>query len=124
MGRRFLSLLSAKAREGVEVRLLVDDVGTSLPTEWINELREAGGKFARFSPSLIPFIPVLNFNINFRNHRKIVVIDGKIGYLGGFNIGSEYCGMNPKLGFWRDSHLRIEGCAALSMQMRFILDWR
>jgi cardiolipin synthase len=65
----------------------------------------------------------LNFNINYRNHRKIVVIDGKTSYVGGFNIGDEYLGKDPKLGPWRDTHLRIEGPASLALQLRFLLDW-
>lgn len=61
--------------------------------------------------------------MNYRNHRKIVIIDGKIGYVGGFNIGDEYLGLSPRFGNWRDTHLRIQGKAVLSMQTRFILDW-
>jgi len=61
--------------------------------------------------------------MNFRNHRKMVIIDGKIGYLGGFNVGDEYLGLNSKFGYWRDTHLRIRGMAVYAMQTRFILDW-
>src|SRR5690606_24841984 len=65
----------------------------------------------------------VNLRINFRNHRKIVVIDGKIAYLGGFNVGDEYLGLVKKFGYWRDTHLRIEGTAVHAAQIRFILDW-
>ena len=65
----------------------------------------------------------LNLRINYRNHRKIVVIDGNIGYVGGFNIGREYISRDPKFGYWRDTHLRITGDAVVSLQIRFALDW-
>lgn len=73
-----------------------------------------------FFPSKLKFI---NLRLNFRNHRKLVIIDGKVGYVGGFNVGDEYLGLNPKFGFWRDTHLRIEGSAVKAIQTRFILDW-
>src|SRR5699024_2922714 len=63
------------------------------------------------------------FKINFRNHRKLAIIDGKIGYIGGFNIGDEYLGRSEKFGYWRDTHLRVRGDAVRMMQTRFILDW-
>ncbi len=68
-------------------------------------------------------MPLINPRMNFRNHRKIVVIDGRIGYVGGFNVGDEYLGLNKKFGYWRDTHLRIEGSAVHPLQTRFILDW-
>ena len=123
LGRKLIDLLIAKAKENVEVRLLIDDVGTSLPKSWIRELRKAGVKYARFYPSTIPFLPYISSNYNFRDHRKIVVIDGEIGFLGGFNIGEEYCGQNKRLGHWRDTHLELRGSAVLSLQLRFFLDW-
>ena len=61
--------------------------------------------------------------MNNRNHRKIVIIDGKIGYVGGFNVGDEYLGKSKKFGYWRDTHLRIVGDAVNALQLRFILDW-
>lgn len=123
LGKQFLNLLIAKAREGVEVRLLFDDVGTSLPKELLMELEQAGGQYARFFPSLVPHIALLNFNLNYRNHRKIVVIDGKVGMLGGFNVGEEYIGGDKRLGHWRDTQLVLRGDAVLAMQLRFLLDW-
>jgi cardiolipin synthase A/B len=83
-------------------------------------LKKAGGYVEIFFPSKIPLV---NLRINFRNHRKIVVIDGKIAYLGGFNVGDEYLGLVKKFGYWRDTHLRIEGTAVHAAQIRFILDW-
>lgn len=65
------------------------------------------------------FVPYINPRINYRNHRKIVVIDGKIGYTGGFNVGNEYLGLVKKFGYWRDNHLRIYGEAVYILQNRF-----
>ena len=74
-----------------------------------------------FFPSRIKYF---NLKGNYRNHRKLVIIDGSIGYIGGFNVGDEYLGKDPYFGFWRDTHLRIVGDSVISMQIRFILDWR
>ena len=61
--------------------------------------------------------------MNYRNHRKIVVIDNKVGYVGGFNIGREYISRDPRFGYWRDTHLKLTGGSVLSLQIRFALDW-
>ena len=66
--------------------------------------------------------PLINFRMNNRNHRKIIVIDGQVGYIGGFNIGDDYLGLG-KLGYWRDTHIRVEGDVIDALQIRFILDW-
>jgi len=84
------------------------------------ELVELGGEVEAFFPSVMPLI---NPRLNYRNHRKIVVIDGRIGYIGGFNVGDEYLGLDRKFGYWRDTHLRIEGSSVHPLQTRFILDW-
>lgn len=121
LGQRVVAALTKKARQGVTVRFLYDDIGsTPLSRSFFSELRAAGGEAAPFFPSKIPY---LNPRINYRNHRKIVVIDGKVGYLGGFNVGNEYLGLDPYLGYWRDTHLRIEGGAVLNLQAPFLLDW-
>ena len=65
----------------------------------------------------------LQLRVNYRNHRKIVVIDGRIGFVGGFNVGREYIGRDKKFGYWRDTHLCIEGAAVTSLAVRFVLDW-
>ncbi len=65
----------------------------------------------------------INLRLNYRNHRKLVIIDGETGYVGGFNVGDEYLGLNPKFGYWRDTHLRLQGTAVHAIQTRFILDW-
>ena len=113
--------LIERARAGVEVRLLCDGLGCArLPRNFFNELKKSGGKVAFFFPSLIRF---LNVRANFRNHRKIAVIDGNTSFVGGFNIGDEYLGKVKKWGYWRDAAVRIEGTAALACQLRFFLDW-
>ena len=71
----------------------------------------------------LSFLGRLQLRINYRNHRKIVVIDNKVGYVGGFNVGKEYLGLDERFGYWRDTHLRIVGGAVFGLQLRFILDW-
>lgn len=119
---RIIDILVRKAQEGVQIRLLYDDIGSrSISRKLLKKLRNAGGKVASFFPSKIPLI---NFRINYRNHRKLVIIDGKYGFIGGFNIGDEYLGLNKKMGYWRDTHLKIKGNAVKDIQLRFMLDWR
>ncbi|PTM53329.1 cardiolipin synthase [Desmospora activa] len=121
LGKRLARVLARKAREGVQVRLIYDDLGSRrLNKAFIREIREAGGEIEAFFPAVLPLI---NLRLNYRNHRKLVIIDGKIGYIGGFNIGNEYLGLNPRFGYWRDTHLRIRGDAVHHIQSRFILDW-
>ncbi|MBO8434488.1 MAG: cardiolipin synthase [Tyzzerella sp.] len=117
LGKRIVSELSKKAKEGVEVRLLYDGMGCSrLPKDFFSELTENGGR-------AVPFLPRLMVRINYRNHRKICVIDGKVGYIGGFNIGDEYLGIVKRYGRWRDTHIRVCGDAVDQLQIRFIMDW-
>ncbi len=121
LGTKIANVLIKKAREGVEVRVLYDDMGSrSLSRKFIKRLEASNIQVSAFFP---PKIPKINFKINFRNHRKLAIIDGKIGYIGGFNIGDEYLGKSEKFGYWRDTHLRIQGDAVKMMQIRFILDW-
>ncbi|MFD1927690.1 cardiolipin synthase [Sporosarcina siberiensis] len=121
LGNRILDVLIRKAKAGVKVRVLFDDIGSrTLYKRHFKELIEHGGEVESFFPSILPLI---NTRLNYRNHRKIVVIDGRIGYIGGFNVGDEYLGHNKKFGYWRDTHLRIEGSALHPLQTRFILDW-
>ncbi|MGE8206933.1 cardiolipin synthase [Heyndrickxia sp. NPDC080065] len=121
LGKKLVELLTEKAKEGVKVRLLFDDMGSrKLPRKFFKGLTDAGGEVAAFFPAKIP---LLNLRVNFRNHRKLAIIDGKIGYIGGFNIGDEYLGLDKKFGYWRDTHLKITGKAVLAMQTRFVLDW-
>lgn len=122
LGREFRQIICDKAREGVEVNLLYDGLGCrSLPRRYFKPLREAGVNWAVFFK---PFLPYINLRFNYRNHRKICVIDGEEAYVGGFNIGDEYLGLAKKFGYWRDTHLWIKGGAVDSLQFRFLLDWR
>lgn len=121
LGRKIVQKLSEKAREGVKVRVLYDEMGSRKTRKrFFRELIEAGGEVVVFFPSRIPYV---NTRLNYRNHRKLVIIDGRVGYVGGFNVGDEYLGLNKKFGYWRDTHLRMEGSATLAMQTRFLLDW-
>lgn len=121
LGRQLIQALADKAAEGVEVRFLYDDIGSiKRPRRMFKKLLASGGSVAAFFPSKIPY---LNMRINFRNHRKVAVIDGEIGYIGGFNIGDEYLGKDPRFGYWRDTHLRLTGGAVRQLQMQFLLDW-
>lgn len=121
IGKQIEEILINKAKSGVKVRMLFDDIGSrGLHVKNFNELIESGGEVAAFFPALLPLI---NPRLNYRNHRKIVIIDGRIGYIGGFNVGDEYLGLSKKFGYWRDTHLRIEGSAVHPLQTRFILDW-
>lgn len=118
----FLDLLKRKARHGVKVRLLLDRIGSrSISKKVINELIDNGVEFAYSNKPKFPFI---FYSLNYRNHRKITVIDGKIGYFGGFNIGKEYLGQDPLLGYWRDFHLKLSGDGVQDLQTEFILDWK
>ncbi|MRS23108.1 cardiolipin synthase [Bacillus sp. RIT694] len=121
ISREFLKLLIDKAQEGIEVRLLLDRLGSHyLSNEAIRSLQKHGVSFSFCHKVKFPF-PF--FSANQRNHRKITVIDGKIGYIGGFNIGEEYLGHNQKLGLWRDYHLRLTGEGIQDLQKQFLHDW-
>lgn len=117
-----LEVLKRKVKEGVEVRILYDGMGGGRfikKSVW-KSIRAMGIQTAEFFPAIFGS---LQMRINYRNHRKIVVIDGKIGYVGGFNMAREYIGLDEKFGYWRDTHMRIIGSAVDSLQVRFILDW-
>lgn len=115
-------VLIKKAKEGVEVKFLVDGMGgRKLDKKDIKELEEAGVQNAIFFP---PFLGNLNVRINFRNHRKIIVIDSEIGYMGGFNIADEYISKSKKFGYWRDTHIKIQGEGVNDLTDRFYLDFK
>ena len=121
LGQRIVNALIKKAKQGVKVRVLFDEMGSrGVRKRHFKELIEAGGEVEVFFPSILPLI---NPRLNFRNHRKISIIDGRIGYIGGFNVGDEYLSLSDRFGYWRDTHLRIEGSAVHPLQTRFILDW-
>lgn len=117
-GRRLLNALCAAAARGVEVRLLVDDVGsrTAKPA-FFAPLVRAGGRVARFLPVTLV---ARRLAINHRNHRKIVVVDGQVGFTGGMNVGDDYAGVGQP---WYDAHVRLEGPAVLRLQEVFCQDW-
>ncbi|MBO1307516.1 cardiolipin synthase [Enterococcus sp. 669A] len=121
LGVEVRDALTAAAKRGVKVRLLLDAWGsTQVNRKFFASLLEAGGEVEFFFPL---FVPYLNPRMNYRNHRKIVVIDGKIGYTGGFNVGDEYLGLVDRFGYWRDNHLRVHGDIVYSLQNRFLMDW-
>ncbi|SES64522.1 cardiolipin synthase [Oceanicella actignis] len=121
IGRAFRDLLARKARQGVRVHLLYDAIGSSgLGAGYLAELRAAGVRFADFN-ALHP-LPT-RWQINFRNHRKIVVTDGRVGFLGGLNVSDAYLGRRPPLSPWRDTHLELRGPAAAQLQLVFAEDW-
>lgn len=117
LGTRLVEELTKKAAEGVEVRILYDGIGNAgLPKYFFDQFHAAGGYTAAFLPRFV-------VRLNYRNHRKLAIIDGEIGYIGGFNVGDEYLGIVKRYGPWRDTHLRFRGDAIDQMQMRFIKDW-
>jgi len=121
LGRDLKSRLIAKAEEGVRIYFLYDEIGChNLPRRYIKELRRAGVHIHPFGTTQGRGN---RFQLNFRNHRKITVVDGKIGYVGGHNVGDEYMGRSRKFGHWRDTHLRIDGPSVRHLQMSFLADW-
>lgn len=121
LGKKIMSILEEKAAEGVEVRFLVDSMGSYKVTKRsLKNFTKNGGKFEIFFPGILPHV---NTRINYRNHRKMVIIDGEYGYIGGFNVGDEYIGEDKHIGFWRDTHIRIRGEAVNDLTDRFLLDW-
>lgn len=121
LGKAIIDELKSKVDEDVEVRLLVDGMGSkNLKQKEIRYIKNLGIKFSIFFPGAFPRI---NTRINYRNHRKIVIIDGEIGYVGGFNVGNEYVNRGHQFKFWRDTHLKVKGQAVNELNKRFILDW-
>ena len=120
-GKQLIDLLMRKAREGVQVRVLYDYVGSFyMRHSVLKKLREAG---AEIHPFLELTFMQFAFRINWRNHRKIVVIDGEVGYVGGMNIANRYVIGDKKWTPWRDTHLRITGEAVAALQYSFAIDW-
>lgn len=120
-GKRVIDSLCKKAEEGVEVRLLVDRFGCKLSHSLKKKLSSAGVDFYCSATLKRPYF---FFSLNRRNHRKLAIIDGKISYIGGFNVGDEYLGRNPFFGFWRDFHLRITGEGSALVQEQFLQDFK
>lgn len=122
IGTRFQEMMIAKASEGVKVRLLCDGFGSyHVKRTFLQRFKDSGVEVHIFLPPLLSFF---GRRANYRNHRKIVVVDGTIGFVGGINIGDDYLGLDPKMGYWRDTHVEIRGDAVYTLQNTFITDWR
>jgi len=120
LGRRLSELLIRKAQQGVKIYFLYDGIGSyELPGKYIAKLRLAGVDMRAFATSRF----INRFQLNFRNHRKIVVVDGRIAFVGGLNVGDDYMGMEPPLAPWRDTHISVEGPALGMIQVSFMEDW-
>ena len=121
LGRRMKAAMIERANAGVDVYMLYDEVGSKgLPRHYLDELRDAGVKVSSFKPTQGTGN---RFQLNFRNHRKMVVVDGVTGWVGGHNVGDEYLGLDPEFTPWRDTHVRIEGPAVLQLQAAILGDW-
>lgn len=124
VGKRVMNVLIKKAKQGVKVKLIYDSIGClGAPRRFFRKLKKAGGEIAEFFP---PFahIRMINMKLNYRNHKKIVVIDGKIAYTGGINIRDNHMGKSKKLSPWRDTHIRVVGTGVYVLQNIFLNDWR
>jgi cardiolipin synthase len=119
IGQKFAEILKRKAREGVRVNFLYDEIGSEISDNFIEDLRDAGITVCHFNSLKLKG----RFQINFRNHRKILVVDGISAFVGGLNIGNDYLGLWPDLGPWRDTHVRIEGPSVIATQMIHAKDW-
>lgn len=121
IGLSILDVLEEKAKEGVSIKLLYDELGSKgTKKKYFKPLIDAGGIVSTFLTSQQIF---LKFRLNYHNHRKIVVIDNQISYIGGFNIANQYVKSTKRFGYWRDTHIRIIGPASTILQLRFIMDW-
>ena len=124
IGKEIIEICTKKAKEGVKVKILIDSLGSvKTKKRHFKEFLKAGGEFKEFFPPFIPF-KLFNLKMNYRNHRKIAVIDGTIGYVGGMNLRLDHMGYDKKLKPWRDAHIRIEGAGVLALQLTFLSDWR
>ena len=120
-GRRFRDIVAAKAREGIEVRILLDAFGSfNLDDEFLLPLEEAGVQVAWFLPLRLLWP---GRRLNLRNHRKSMIVDGRVGFTGGVNIGDEYVGRLARWGPWRDTHMRLQGPVVHQLQQVFVEDW-
>lgn len=123
IGNEIKDILIKKSLEGIKIRLILDRVGCiKLGKNYIKELKAAGVDIVQYSYFLAPILRKINTQINYRNHRKIVVIDGKVGFIGGINIGDEYVGQS-KFGYWRDTHIMVKGDFVYGLQAVFLDDF-
>ncbi|MEM6916439.1 MAG: cardiolipin synthase [Verrucomicrobiota bacterium] len=121
LGNRLRDALLERAAAGVRVYFLYDEIGSyQLPTKWLRDCREGGIDIRPFNTRQGH---TNRFQLNFRNHRKVVLIDGKTGFVGGHNVGDEYLGLSEEFGHWRDTHVKFEGPVVLATQVAFMEDW-
>lgn len=120
IGMQIIDALCKKAQEGISVKLSIDDVGSSISRKTKNRMRDSGVEWNSFMPVMFPGF---TGKMNYRNHRKIVIIDGEIGYIGGINISDTYVNTEVSTLYWRDTHLRIIGEAVKSLQIHFLMSW-
>ena len=121
LGRALKERLIKRAGDGVRVLVLYDEIGSfRLSSSWIGDLHAAGILVRAFHSRKGSSN---RFQVNFRNHRKVMVVDGVTSWIGGHNVGDEYMGTDPDIGPWRDTHLRIEGPATIPLQLSFVEDW-
>lgn len=121
LGNTFLNLLIKKAKQGVKIRVIYDPWGSPGASKaWFKPLTDLGGEVVAF---ITAQNMITKYRMNYHLHRKVVVIDGKISWTGGFNVGDQYVNCSKKFGFWRDTHVRIVGSASLLLQERFVMDW-
>ncbi len=121
LGGRLRDALVERVRSGVRVYFLYDEIGSyALSRAWLAALRSDGVEVSAFNARRAPRS---RFQINFRNHRKLVVVDGREAWTGGHNVGDEHLGLDPEIGPWRDTHLRITGPAVGPLQFAFLQDW-
>lgn len=118
VGEKFAEALSEKARQGVKVYLLYDNHSVIMRISTLHRMKKAGVIFGGHSPGKRS-----KFYLNFRNHRKLLIVDGKVGYWGGVNIGMDYVGAYPDIGYWRDTNVRVTGPVVMVGQMEFAKDW-
>ncbi len=121
LGEKFKNLLIEKSKQGVEVRFIYDGFGSFLiDKQFIRDMEDAGVQLVRFSPISQG---IRNFSLNHRNHRKILIVDGEVAFVGGSNIGDEYLGRDEKIGKWRDMDILIRGDAVATIQAAFLRNW-
>lgn len=121
VGEAFKNALINRAKDGVKVYFLFDEFGSSkLPRRYLQQLRQAGVECHAFGSNRFWWS---RFQVNFRNHRKIVIVDGQDAFVGGLNVGDEYLGRNEEFGAWRDTHLRLRGPSVQAVQLVFLEDW-
>ena len=121
VGNKFKEALIVKAREGIRINVLYDEIGShKLSRAYLKSLRQNDIKVSAFRTTQGKGN---RWQINFRNHRKILIVDGKIAFMGGLNIGDEYLGKDPRFGYWRDTHIKLQGSGVKCLQTTFLRDW-